>query len=67
VLRWAKVWAARQDTSVSRLVGEMLAERMRREQGYQAAMESHLSGRPQPLRRPGEPLPSRDRTHERIR
>jgi plasmid stability protein len=38
VLLWAEVWAARHDSSVSRLVGEILRERMREEEGYGEAM-----------------------------
>jgi hypothetical protein len=28
VARWARIWAAERDTSVSRLVGELLREKM---------------------------------------
>ncbi|MCE7939245.1 CopG family transcriptional regulator [bacterium] len=49
VLRWAKVWAARQGTSVSRLVGEMLRERMLRDDAYGQAMEAYLSTPPSQL------------------
>jgi plasmid stability protein len=38
VARWARVWAARHDTSVSRISGELLQEHMRQEEGYEAAM-----------------------------
>jgi len=37
-LEWARIEAARQGTSVSRLVGEMLAEKMQRTDAYQRAM-----------------------------
>ena len=43
VLRWAKVWAAKQGTSVSRLVGELLRERMLQDDAYALAMEAYLS------------------------
>ena len=39
VARWARIKAATEDSSVSRLVGEMLKERMRKEEGYETAME----------------------------
>lgn len=42
VADWARMEAARRKTSVSRLVGEMLAEKMRRETGYQRAMREAL-------------------------
>lgn len=37
VADWARIEAARRNTSVSRLVGEMLAEKMRREDAYARA------------------------------
>jgi hypothetical protein len=39
----ARVMAAEQKTSVSRLVGEMLREKMIDEQNYQIAMQQYLS------------------------
>jgi hypothetical protein len=39
VLRWARVWAAQHDTSVSRMLGEVLRERMQREDAYRRAYE----------------------------
>ena len=43
VLLWARVWAARKGTSVSRLVGGYLRRAMREEEGYEAAMQEYLS------------------------
>ena len=37
-LEWARIEAAKRNTSVSRLVGEMLAEKMQRTDAYQRAM-----------------------------
>jgi hypothetical protein len=37
-LEWARIEAARRNSSVSRLVGEMLAEKMRQEDAYAQAM-----------------------------
>ena len=34
---WARIEAARRDTSVSRLVGEMLREKMARDNAYEIA------------------------------
>jgi plasmid stability protein len=65
VARWARVWAARHNTSVSRLVGELLTARMSREQAYDAAMKRHLAKPPAPLRAPGSPYPRRDELHDR--
>ncbi|WP_313077592.1 CopG family transcriptional regulator [Melaminivora sp.] len=40
---WVRVEAARRATSVSRLVGEWLAERMRQEDAYAQAMRDALA------------------------
>ena len=45
VADWARMEAARRNTSVSRLVGEMLAERMRRTDRYERAMREALKFR----------------------
>lgn len=63
--RWVRVEAAKQDTSVSNFLGEVLAERRRRAEGYQAARASFMGRRPRPLRKPGDRLPTRDEIHER--
>lgn len=42
VAEWARLEAARRNTSVSRLVGEMLAEKMRRSDSYERAMQEAL-------------------------
>lgn len=64
VLRWAKVWAARHDTSVSRLVGEMLRERMGEDEGFEEAMAAYLSVPPRPLRTSGR-YPRREEVYDR--
>lgn len=63
--RWVRVEAAKRDTSVSRFLGEILAERRRRVEGYEAAKASFLAREPRPLRKRGTPLPSRDEVHRR--
>ncbi len=65
VARWARVRAAERDTSVSRLLGELLRELMARELTYHAEMQQYLVREPQPLSKPGSRLPSRDELHER--
>lgn len=62
--RWARIEAARRDTSVSRLVGELLREYMRREEGYEAAMEAFLAREPRALKRDGR-YPDRATLHDR--
>ena len=42
VADWARMEAARRNTSVSRLVGEMLAEKMQRDDAYERAMQEWL-------------------------
>ena len=59
VAKWARVWAARQNSSVSRLVGELLAARMERDRAYEAAMKRHLAKPPVPLRAPDRLPPAR--------
>lgn len=65
VARWARLEAARRDTSVSRLLGEILRERMEREAEYEAAMGRYLAQEPSVHRRPGQRYPTRDELHER--
>ena len=43
VADWARMEAARRNTSVSRLIGEMLAEKMRHDDAYERAMQDWLS------------------------
>ena len=45
VADWARLEAARRNTSVSRLVGEMLAEKMRHDDAYERAMREALEFR----------------------
>jgi hypothetical protein len=42
VAEWARIEAARRNTSVSRLLGEFLAEKMRRDDAYERAMREAL-------------------------
>ena len=41
-LEWARVEAAKQNTSVSRMVGQMIAEKMRSNDAYEMAMREAL-------------------------
>ena len=65
VARWARIKAAEQDTSVSRLVGDMLREKMTNEQLYQSSMKRYLSRKPRPLSQSGARYPRREEIHER--
>jgi hypothetical protein len=42
VADWARMEAARRNTSVSRLIGELLAEKMQRDHAYERAMREAL-------------------------
>ncbi len=63
VARWARVEAARKDTSVSRLLGGILKERMAEKDGYQRAMRRALA-RTAFLKTDGRYL-TREEAHER--
>jgi hypothetical protein len=65
VARWARIEAARRDTSVSRLLGELLKERMLTQNDYNQAMRRALGRKPF-LRSDGRYL-SRDEAHDRAR
>jgi hypothetical protein len=63
--RWARLEAARRDTSVSRLVGELLRDHMQAEAGYEAAMAAYLARPATRLRDRPSPYPRRDELHDR--
>ncbi len=62
--RWARVEAAKRDTSLSRLVGEMLETYMREQRGYEQAMRSYRSRGARRLKRSGA-YPGREELHDR--
>jgi len=66
VARWARIKAAEKDTSVSQLVGDMLAEKMRNEGAYQTAMRDHFAMiKPVKFEKPGGRFPTRDELYDR--
>jgi len=65
VARWAKVWAAQHDTSVSRILGETLREKMLMENSYESAQRRFLSRTPTALKAKAESYPKRDQIYER--
>ncbi len=65
--RWARVEAARRDTSVSRLLGSLLEREMRGEQAYDRAKKRFFAQEAEVHRPDGRPLPTRDELHERDR
>jgi hypothetical protein len=63
--RWARVEAARRDSSVSRFVGEVLRERMKDSEEYEAARARYFSQEPGVHRGKGQPLPRREELYDR--
>ena len=63
IARWARIEAARRDTSISRLLAGILKERMLEEDAYQAAMRRALERKPF-LKTNGRYL-SREEVHDR--
>ena len=64
---WVRVHAAEKNMSVSRLVGEILSEKMGRKLAYEQAMRSFLSRPPFDLKGVPEPYPTREEIHDRSR
>lgn len=65
VLKWAKITAAKEDTSVSRLLGEELRRKMLREKKYELSKKRFQSREIKALKQPDEAYPSRDSLYER--
>ena len=63
VARWARLEAARRETSVSRLLGELLKQRMLEEDGYESAMRRSLARKPFP--KTGGRYLTREEVHDR--
>jgi hypothetical protein len=59
VAEWARLEAARRNTSVSKLIGEMLGEKMRHDDAYERAMNEWLQ-RDSSFTSDGSPYPARD-------
>ena len=65
VARWARIRAAESNTSVSRLVGEMLRDKMFEEKSYRIAMDQYLSQPPTALKDPAVKYPTREELYGR--
>ena len=65
VARWARIRAAERETSVSRLVGELLREKMLAEQSYEGAMREYLARPALKLRRTAARYPRRAQLYGR--
>lgn len=64
---WIRIYAAKHNTSVSRIVGEMLRERMQESRAYDEAMRRFLGKKPTRLKRPHGKYPTREESHDRSR
>lgn len=64
VAKWAKVWAAKNDSSLSRMLGNDLKKKMNFDLDYDKAKESFMSKKPQALRSPGDKYPSRESLYD---
>jgi hypothetical protein len=62
---WARLQAARRGVSVSRLVGEMLQERMRQNREYESAMRQWLAKPPTRFKPVGGRYATREELHDR--
>ena len=65
VARWARIRAAERNTSVSRLVGQMIEERMAHDDSYEQAKQAFFAVKPVRLGKPGEKLPTRQDLYDR--
>ncbi len=63
--RWARIEAAHRDTSVSRLIGELLHQHMRAQTTYQDAMQRYLARTPTRLKDTAGRYPAREELHDR--
>jgi hypothetical protein len=62
VAEWVRLEAARRNTSVSRLVGELLAEKMQRDSAYERAYRDWREKK-RTWKSDGAPYPKRDDTY----
>jgi hypothetical protein len=62
---WARIYAAQRGKSVSRLLGEILQERMREVRDYDDAMRRYLSKKPVNFKWVEGSPPSRDDLYDR--
>ena len=65
VARWARIRAAELDMSLSRMLGDLLREQMRRHVAYETEMRQFLARERNPINAEGSAYPSRDELHDR--
>ena len=62
---WARVYAARQNQSLSRFLGELLHKTMHESSAYEDAMRRYLAQEPFPISEDPEGYPKRDELYDR--
>lgn len=62
---WIRIFAAERNTSVSHVVGEILAEKMKTARAYEAAKRDYFSRGATVLTGPGEKVPQRADVYDR--
>ena len=66
VARWARIKAAKEDSSVSQIVGEMLKREMQRDDDYEAAMKRMFEMiKPVKFEKRGGRFPRREELYDR--
>ncbi len=65
VAQWARIWAAKHNTSVSRMLGVFLQQKMDNEKMYQQAKQAFHGKDPKVLKKRTETYPDRDSLYER--
>lgn len=63
---WVRALAAERNMNVSRLIGEILRERMRESYEYDEAMRRFLGKEPAPLKMGGQSYAPREAAHARL-
>ncbi|MDJ0761697.1 MAG: hypothetical protein QNJ97_01815 [Myxococcota bacterium] len=65
IVRWVKIRAAQNDTSMSKMLAQLIVEHKNNEEKYDIAMCDFLRERPLALNASKSPYPSRDERHDR--
>jgi len=65
ITQWARALTAKKNTSLSRLLGKLLKEKMQQKEGYEIAMQQYLSTPATALKSTTENYPNRDSLYER--
>ncbi len=64
---WIRRIAAERGVSMSRCVGEILSEKMKKEGRYEIAMRQYMSLKPRPVGAPGQKYATREELYDRAR